>query len=182
MPIISTEHFLDGIIRGPEGKENWKISPCFGAVVTLPQLTSFRSVLSNSPLHHSYTKVLKARTQVSADYCEPDNEIITFICQLALRWCLSLGGYQPKVPKGTEHTATDSAFLYLYPIPKPCCSLGSHRFVPAPSQIKIWVCSGWRSSKHSSVRTPVPFLSTAKWHKLLLPVFQIKTEFSFRNK
>lgn len=118
---------------------------------------------SFSPFH---TKALKARSQVS-DYCETIKSLLSFVS------CLWGGGWvlEDTSQKCPEVQNMHSNWLCIS-VPSPSCSLGSHRFIPTPSQRKIWVCSGWRSSQHSSIRTHVPFVSTGKWHKLfLLPVF-----------
>lgn len=180
MPNISTEHFLDGIIRRPECKENRALpvlwSSCYFA-------TSFSSVLSNSPFHLSTQK--PSGQDHSSLLITVRQTMKSLLSSVSCLWVVVEFWRMParSAQRYKPSSATASAFLCLHLIPEPCCSLGSHRFVPTPPQIKMWVCSGWRCSKHSRGRTHAPFLLTAKWHKLLLlPVFQIHTRFSFRSK
>lgn len=130
--------------------------------------TSFSSVLSNSPFHLSTQK--PSRQDHSSVLITVRQTMKSLLSSVSWLWALVEFWRMParSAQRYKPCSATDSAFLCLHLTPEPCCSLGSHRFVPTPSKIKIWVCSGWRCSKHSRGRTRAPFLSTAKWHKLLL--------------
>lgn len=123
MPNISTEHFLDGIITGPECKENKDFSLCFGAVFTLPQLTSFSSVLSNSPFHRSTQKPSRQDHTSWIIVSQTIKSLLPFVS-----WLWVLEDSSQKCPK--VQNMHSNWLCISVPSPAPISPVGSHRFVP----------------------------------------------------
>lgn len=140
--------------------------------------TAYKLQFCSSNSSFSHTEALKARSQ----------PLLIIVRQLNHYFHLSAGfevvaEFWRMPAKSAQRyktcTAADSAFLCLHLV---LLLSGISQICPNTTRNKNMGLFWLEIPKHSSVRTHDPFLSTPKWQKLSLLVFEMKTGFSFRSK